>query len=87
MHPFDIATKPATLVSIATGMHVTAEIQCSLLEALTSVKKQDKSFVSASRTVGGTNSSHSHTKKPKTLALTKKKVSIRYQCGTKLSVQ
>ena len=43
--PFDIATHPATLVNIATGMHATAEVQCSLLEAVTSGKKKVKLFL------------------------------------------
>ena len=40
---FDIATHPATSVNNVIGMHATAEVQCSLLEA--SVKKPVKSFV------------------------------------------
>ena len=44
-------------------MHATAEVQCSFLEAVTCGKKQVKSFVSASLTVGGTNSLYSRIKK------------------------
>ena len=53
---FDIATHPATL------LHATAEVQCSLLESVTSGKKQVKLFVSASPKVGGTNSVYSRIK-------------------------
>ena len=55
-------------------MHATAEAQCSLLEAVTSGKKQVKSFVSASLTVGGTDYVYSRIKNiyAKSFALTRK---------------